>query len=484
MLAAGCAPADSGPRTTAPPPAVAERPLSAEAERTVARFCGDCHPLPQAASFPRDRWPAEVRQGFDFYLTSLRGDLERPAEADAVRFFQRDAPEKLDIPRAADRPDEPAAVVFERMSLDDSFAVEDPAIASMLPRGDTGEILATDMRSGTVWRWRFTAAGVAADVVARAEHPCRLVPWPAEGPDAYLLADLGSYLPQDHDAGRVVAVDLATGTQRVLAAGLGRVVEAQPLGGASHGGDDIVVAEFGWRQTGSLRLLRREAAGGFTAEVFDPRHGALGVRITDLDGDGVRDVVAAFGQEYETVEVWWGRGDGGFDHERILALPDPSWGSSSFELADLDGDGRLDILHANGDTLDSGLAKPYHGIRRIMNRGDRRFETEEIGRMVGGCHAVAGDLDGDGDADVVACSLYRLAPSYPAGTFDSIVWYEWRDGRYLPHVVERDTCDHAGLLLADVDRDGRLDVIAGTLRGKATGTRLPPATVYLNRPRP
>lgn len=524
--AAGCSRGGREAETAAGPAAdrvapAAEASLAPQSVAAIRRFCGDCHAVPRPGSFPREAWPKEVRQGYDLYLASGRSDLVRPVERDALRYFTAGAPEKLVVPRAAEQDEPPAPVRFLAEQLPETLRRGDPAIAQVVATRDA--ILTTDMRHGDVSRWRRGPDGWSMETIARSPHPCRVIavttaaaateaaprgpgPLPAGG---LLLADLGSFLPEDHDRGGVFAIDVAAGDAlpaadratppppRPLVQKLSRTVEAHAFDADDDGHDDLLVAEFGWLSTGALRLLLsgpgavpEEAAGGvrpavaagFREVVLDRRHGVLGVRLADLDGDGRRDIVAAFAQEHETVDVWWNRGGGRFDHERILALPDPSYGSSGFDVADLDGDGRPDLLHVNGDTMDSGLAKPYHAIRGIKNRGPAGFVVEEIATLVGVCQATAVDLDLDGDADIVAAALHPGAVLEPPGTFDALLWLErTADGGYRRHSIERDRCDHAAFAIADVDGDGRPDVVAGCWRAEEDGTPRPPLTVFLNR---
>ena len=111
------------------------------------------------------------------------------------------------------------------------------------------------MRHGDVSLWRRGGSGWTAEVIARSVHPCRVMP----APGGLLLADLGSFLPEDHDRGGVFAIDWpaegANVSPRRLAAGLSRTVEAHAFDADEDGREDLVVAEFGWLSTGGLRLL-------------------------------------------------------------------------------------------------------------------------------------------------------------------------------------------------------------------------------------
>lgn len=449
---------------------------------SIRRFCGDCHALPDPASFPREDWPREVRQGYVFYERSLRTDLPRPPEGDAVRFFQASAPQALVIDRAAERVETAPAIVFERLRLASGSERPAPAIAHLVWHPDERVLFTSDMRSGEVTRWTIAADGgdrhgeISGNVVARVAHACRLTPTSTgSDPQGWLLADLGSFHVVDHDRGRVLRI-AAEGAVETLVTGLSRVVEARPW--PPTGG--MVVAEFGWRDTGALRLLPPEGGEG---TVLDARHGSLGVRVIDLDSDGHDDIVCAFAQEHETVDVYWGREGGVPEHATIHRFPDPSWGSGGFDLADIDADGRIDILHVNGDMMDSGLAKPFHGVRWLRNTGDRRFECREIARIPAASQATAADLDCDGDLDIVVSALHPRAGAAPGGTFAALVWLEQvADGSFAPHTIALDTCDHAAFSLGDADGDGLTDIIAGVWRADDRAPAEAPVRVYLNRP--
>ena len=482
VAVAGCGRAPAPPAADTQGSTAGGDGVSAEVADTVRRFCGDCHALPDGASFARDDWPREVRQGFVFYERSLRSDLRRPPEAEAVRFFQEAAPEVLSIDRAADRAETKPALVFKPLRLAAGSERPSPVISHVLWRPDEQVLFTSDMRSGDVTRWSIAVATgsddgiLSAMPVTRVSNACRLTPTPpGSDPRGWLLADLGSFNVVDHDRGRVLRIG-GDGAVETLLGRLSRVVEVQPF--PATGG--IVVAEFGWRFSGALRLVPADGEGG---TILDARHGALGVRVADLDGDGHDDIVAAFAQEHETVDIYWGRAGGEPEHETVHRFPDPSWGSSGFELVDLDADGRLDILHTNGDMMDSGIAKPYHGVRWLRNDGGRAFTCRELFRMPAASQASAADLDGDGDLDIVVSALHPWAAGSPSGTFAALVWLEQRPGgEFLPHTIALDACDHASFAMADVDRDGRPDLVAGVWRPDEKGAVESPLRVWLNRP--
>jgi hypothetical protein len=76
-----------------------------------------------------------------------------------------------------------------------------------------------------------------------------------------------------------------------------------------------------------------------------------------------------------------------------------------------------------------------------------------------GFEAVAGDLDGDGDQDVVATAWS------PAG---QLQWFENTgdpQSDWKPHVIKPNWPNAVTVILADIDADGRLDIVACAERG-------------------
>src|SRR5262249_10109765 len=140
---------------------------------------------------------------------------------------------------------------------------------------------------------------------------------------------------------------------------------------------------------------------------------------------------------------------------------EPAFGSSGIALVDLDGDGDVDVLYTNGDTFDSFYPKPYHSIRWLENCGTFPFVDHLLTAMPGVHRALAGDLDGDGDLDVVACSLLprHMLGSQESAAFDSLLWLEQESpGHFACHSLERGTCQHAALEIGDFDDDGDVDL--------------------------
>src|SRR5207245_8819030 len=126
--------------------------------------------------------------------------------------------------------------------------------------------------------------------------------------------------------------------------------------------------------------------------------------------------------------------------------PRPAYGSSGIQLVDINGDGKLDILYTNGDTLDVPyLLKPYHGIQWLENKGDLNFEHHWLTPMYGVHRAVAADFSGAGRKDIVGVNFLPIEGFRQRSEqkLDSVIYLEQvAPGRFVRHSLETVTCNH------------------------------------------
>ena len=111
--------------------------------------------------------------------------------------------------------------------------------------------------------------------------------------------------------------------------------------------------------------------------------------------------------------------------------------------------------------------------------------------LLPGCErAAVGDLDGDGDYDVVGAAFMPQIPSEEWGQWDSLVWAEnLGDSKaWDVKTLEVGNPVHSAVHLDDLDRDGNMDIVTGNyvwIRGKGEDQiRRDYLTVWKGQPRP
>ena len=171
------------------------------------------------------------------------------------------------------------------------------------------------------------------------------------------------------------------------------------------------------------------------------------VRGADLDGDGDRDVLSATAIDDRV--AWYANLDGLGSFGPAQTVTTATNIPTSAVAEDLDGDGDLDVLCAWASFNDAGVG----WLENTDGAGSWGPLQALASGLEWGEAALAADLDGDGDPEVVA-SL---------GLLKEIVWYENTDGQgsFGPEQLAVSSSAHAGAAVAtDLDGDGDADLVA------------------------
>jgi hypothetical protein len=225
---------------------------------------------------------------------------------------------------------------------------------------------------------------------------------------------------------------------------------------------DFVVGMFGWIRTGEIGWLEQIGPDDFRWHNLISMSGTVNVAVTDLNQDGRPDFVALVSQAQEQVLAFLNEGKGKFAIQTLWDARNPMFGLSGMNVLDLDRDGDDDILFTNGDVFDARPElRPHNGIHWLENRGNLNFNYQQLGQLYGAFSPVAGDLDNDGDLDVVAVSFFN---DWKDRRRQSLVWLE-NDGqqRFTMRPLSNSPTDLPTVDLGDFNGDGWLDIIAGGL---------------------
>lgn len=193
------------------------------------------------------------------------------------------------------------------------------------------------------------------------------------------------------------------------------------------------------------------------------------VTLADVNEDSLPDVIACGagedgwrGSAPGGLHILLNRGDGSFvDGSEGLPRPgDEDFGETHGSLAvvDVDGDGHLDLVACEFLTrLDLPITV---WLGNGGEGGSMSWSKAAAPEALSSWRAVAcGDIDGDGHIDLVATGEEGLFVWRGDHSPGSLSWTWAGDG--LP-----DRLDYlSGVALADLDGDGRLDIVAGSERG-------------------
>jgi hypothetical protein len=191
----------------------------------------------------------------------------------------------------------------------------------------------------------------------------------------------------------------------------------------------------------------------------------------DIDGDGELDLLMGNGGDHffptdaEPQVLMFGKGDGTFAQGALNAQPSIV---RQFAVADFDGDGRLDIYMPGGYGL--------HADQLLMQKARRTF-TNEIDRIPGDHQSRAGsvhagDIDNDGDIDIVIGDWgVQPAPGRPDTSANKVrILLNDGSGRFtLKEEISapRDGSTTTDVDLQDVNGDFALDIVLTARNGQS-----------------
>jgi hypothetical protein len=244
-------------------------------------------------------------------------------------------------------------------------------------------------------------------------------------------------------AGSIVLLAPSKLSWSTSAGGVATVDSAGKVRGIAGGTAQITVTDTESGKTaGATITVRSTAPGGpitmSQVVTYPVPVAADRVLAGDLDGDGNADVVVSA----EQLVILYGRGDGTLEPFQSITTWSP--GLWAADLADMNGDGRLDIICA---------AAPDK-VFIVHNTGGRTFSTPLQIPVGGRTYPKAGDINADGMVDL-AVLVDNGGPSKP-------IVILLNNSAGFTNAASYDAPQFAGgITLGDFTGDGKLDIADG-----------------------
>jgi hypothetical protein len=230
----------------------------------------------------------------------------------------------------------------------------------------------------------------------------------------------------------------------------------------NDGDIDVVSTSSG---DNTVAWYRNDGTGSFSDAITVSKvaEGAQSAFIIDVDGDGNVDIVSASANDKKI--AWYTNidGKGNFSGEHIISID--ADGARSVFCIDIDGDGDTDCLSAS---VNDNKVVWYENV---FGNGTVFVPHIISDTAIGARSVFAADINSDSKIDVLVASAKD----------DTVAWYENVDGggtNWTRHVVSVTTDYPVSAIAVDIDGDNDLDIVAvsafddtvGWYRNDGTGT--------------
>lgn len=286
----------------------------------------------------------------------------------------------------------------------------------------------------------------------------------ADGDLDVLVSAMNIVFPNNDKVGALIVLEndgAQNFSQRVLLQNVERVTDARAADFDGDGDLDLAVGQFGYDQ-GEVRWMRNEGDWNYRSEVLLRLSGTINVTVDDYDGDGSQDIAAIVSQQWEEIHLFLNDGQGGFTGRPLWGSTNEDYASSGMSTADINGDGRPDLVFSNGDGFGPSPVpgpRPWHGVQWLENLGAGNFTYHRIGDLAGAYSPVAADFDCDGDMDVAALSSFNdwTNPETPS----LVLFQNQGGGRFEPVTLAYEPIQVLSIDAADMGDEGSLSIVSG-----------------------
>lgn len=445
-----------------------------QGETLAKTHCAGCHLLPDPALLDKKTWedgvlPAmavqfgiEVLQG-NIYLNNKNSALSNHDWLQIINYYKSLAPDSLVKSQPIKINQNDWAAFKLKKPANDPLVVSGTLMTAINPLEKA--IYTSDVNNPGLYQW------------SQKLKPTLITPLTSSAVNIIfndslgqkVITCMGGMRALDITKGDIISLvqnKKGSNSNRLIGADFIRPIQSQPIDFNKDGLVDYVICSFGHNK-GGLYLLKQLPDKTFDKIIIREIPGATQSVTGDFNQDGWPDIIALFAHGDEGIWLFLNDKKGGFDEKNLLRFP-PVYGSSSFQMVDMNKDGKLDIVYTAGDNSDySRISKPYHGLYIFINHGDFmntiNFKKSYFQAVNGCTKAIAADFDQDGDLDIASIAFFADFKNNPSQTF---VYFENENKKlalsFKPHILPvykngRWICMDAG----DVDGDGDEDIVLG-----------------------
>lgn len=454
-----------------------------EGEKLAQTYCASCHLLPSPEMLPQNVWKYStlpymgIMMGVENEINILQKPLSdyailRPASQmisdedwlKIKRYYLSHAPKTLEMPNyepleeLSGRFDiQPLNVTIPNGKIPNYTGISIDTLHSRIIAGDQSNRLI----------WVIDQNGKPMQTIQNQDALTHIDLTNAKN-NQYLLTFIGTTTQANPDVnGSATQAKIKEKTfvsQAKLLPNLNRPIEVIEANLDESSDNELISNEFGFKD-GGLSIWKKDAKNQYQKTVLSTQTGSTKTIVMDFDGDKRNDILALFAQGDEQIILYLNKGNLNgtslrFEAKQLLRFPS-IYGSSSFDVADMNKDGKLDIICTAGDNADfSTILKPYHGVYIYTNQGDLRFKQTHFFQQNGATRAIPRDFDNDGDIDLVSIALFPDNDKRPQEGF---IYFENTGNDFKQKTLN---INHLGrwsvMDAADIDHDGDIDIVLGS----------------------